>query len=121
VRLPRPSPRRLGLAVVVLGLLAALSFLVLPVEASVGGDPLLRLRAFGAAPAELASDVRCGSPLANLGRRSDGLSLYVLAADRACRDASSRRAASAVAGAAVILLLGALALTGAGRRTAAVV
>lgn len=111
MRLPRPSPRRLGAAVVGLGLLAALSFLVLPVKASVAGDPLLRLRAFGAAPAQLADEVRCGSPLANLGRRSAGLSLYVLATDRACRNASSRRAATAVAAAGVVGLLGALSLT----------
>ena len=116
--IPRPSPRRLGVAVVVLGLLAAASFLVLPVEASVGGDPILRLRVFGAGPAELADEVRCGSPLANLSRRSDGLSLYVLAADRACRHASSRRAAAAVAAAAVIGLLGVIGLTGAANRKA---
>jgi hypothetical protein len=110
------TPRRLGVAVVVLGLLAAVSFLVLPVEASVGGDPLLRLRAFGAGPAQLADEVRCGSPLGSLSRRSDGLSLYVLAADRACRHASSRRAAAAVAAAAVIGLLGVIGLTGVGNR-----
>jgi hypothetical protein len=110
------TPRRLGVAVVILGLLAAVSFLVLPVEASVGGDPLLRLRAFGAGPAQLADEVRCGSPLASLSRRSDGLSLYVLAADRACRHASSRRAAAAVAAAAVIGLLGVIGLTGVGNR-----
>ncbi|HTJ76025.1 MAG TPA: hypothetical protein VL337_11755 [Acidimicrobiales bacterium] len=116
--LPRPSPRRLGVAVVAIGLLAAVSALVLPVEASVGGDPLLRLRAFGAGPAQLADEVRCGTPLASLSRRSDGLSLYVLAADRACRHASSRRAAAAVAAAAVIGLLGVIGLTGAGRKEA---
>jgi hypothetical protein len=110
------TPRRLGVAAVVLGLLAAVSFLVLPVKASVGGDPLLRLRAFGAGPAQLADEVRCGSPLASLSRRSDGLSLYVLAADRACRHASSRRAAAAVASAAVIGLLGVIGLTGVGNR-----
>jgi hypothetical protein len=113
MRVLRPSPRRLGAAVVVLGVLAALAFLVVPVDASVGGDPLLRLRAFGTGAAQAASlEFRCGVPLANLARRSDGLSLYSLATDRACRSAASRRAAAAVAVAGVISLLGAIVLTG---------
>lgn len=113
MRLPRPSPRRLGAAVVALGLLGALSFLILPVRASVAKDPLLRLGAFGGAPAAPAGDVRCGAPLTNLSRRTDGLSLYVLATDRACRNAASRRTAAAVAAAAVVGVLGAIALSGA--------
>jgi hypothetical protein len=118
MKIPRPSPQRLGAALVGLGLVGALSFLVLPVKASVGGDPLLRLRAFGA-PAQLADEVRCGSPLANLSRRSSGLSLYVLATDRACRNAASRRTATAVAAAGVIGLLGALAVARGGRQASA--
>lgn len=116
MRLPRPSPRRLGAAVVALGLLGALSFLVVPVRASVAGDPLLRLRVFGDATAAApAAAVRCGAPLTNLSRRSEGLSLYVLATDRACRNAASRRTAAAVAAGAVVAVLGAIALSGARR------
>ena len=119
MRLPRPSPRRLGAALVALGLLGALSFLVVPVRASVAGDPLLRLRVFGDTTAQPAGHVRCGAPLANLSRRSDGLSLYVLATDRACRNAASRRTAAAVAAAAVVGVLGAIALSGARNRSGA--
>jgi hypothetical protein len=56
--------------------------------------------------------VRCGSPLANLDRHGAGLSLYSLALDRACREASSRRAATAAAVVGVVGLLGAIGLAG---------
>jgi hypothetical protein len=113
VRLPRPSPPRLCGALVLLAVLAGLAFLVVPVDAAFAGDPLLRLHAFGSGPPQSADGVRCGSPLTNLGRHSDGLSLYTLAEDRACREALSRRAATAVASVGVIGLLAAIGLAGA--------
>lgn len=104
--------RKVGVALAVVGVLAGLAFLVLPVETAFAGDPLLRLHAFGTATSGAVTGVDCGAPLANLARHSDGLSLYSLARDHACRQASSRRAATAVAVAAVIGLLGAIALAG---------
>jgi hypothetical protein len=112
MRLPRPSTHRLSAALALLGVLAGVAFLVVPVEAAFAGDPLLRLpQAFGSAPSQATSGVDCGSPLTNLGHRGDGLSLYSVARDHACRDASSRRVATAVAVAGVVGLLGALGLT----------
>jgi len=108
----RITPRRLAAALAVLGVLAGLAFLVVPVDAAFAGDPLLRLEVFGPGSSAAVTGVRCGSPLANLDRHGDGLSLYGLALDRACRDASSKRAATAAAAVGVIGLLGAIGLAG---------
>ncbi len=117
MRLPRPSRRRLSAAVALVGVLAGVAILVLPVDAAFAGDPLLRLpEAFGSAPAQATTGVDCGSPLGNLARRDDGLSLYSVARDHACRDAASRRVATGVAVAGVVGLLGAVGLAGAGSR-----
>ena len=109
--LPRPSPRRLGAAFPVLGVLAAVAVLVLPVRAAFGDDPLLRLQPFSPGMDRVATEVDCGAALGNLGRRSDGLSLYGLARDDACREEASRRVATAVAAVAVTGALGLLVLT----------
>ena len=99
-----------------LGLVAALSFLVVPVEAAFADDPLLRLEPFSPGLASVATDVDCGVPLSNFGRRSEGLSIYSLASADACREAAGRRAATAVAAAAVIGVLGLVRLAGASER-----
>jgi len=111
-RLPRPSPRRLSGAVCLLGLLAGLAFLVVPLDAAFADDPLLRLEPFSPGLALAATDVDCGVPLNNFALRSEGLSLSGLASADACREAAGRRAATAVAAAAVIGLLGLIGLTG---------
>ena len=111
-RLPRPSPRQLSAALAVLGMLAGMAILVLPVRAAFGDDPLLRLQSFSPAVEQAATEVDCGAPVGNLGRRSDGLSLYGLARDGACREAASRRVATAVAAMAVVGLLGLVVLAG---------
>ena len=111
-RLPRPSPRTLSVTLALLGLLAALAILFLPVEASFDDDPLLRLEPFSPALAAAVTDVDCGVPVSNFGRRSEGLNLSDLALANACRNAAGRRAATAVAAAGVIGLLGLIVLTG---------
>lgn len=93
-----------------LGVVAGLAIVLLPVEAAFAGDPLLRLGSFGSAPAPVVAGVRCGSPLGNLGRRSDGLSLATLAKDRACREAAARRVATGVAVVGVLGAIGAIGL-----------
>src|SRR5204863_6711408 len=98
-----------------LGLLAGLAFLVVPVEAALDDEPLLRLAPFSAALNQGLLSVDCGSPVSNLGRSSHGLSLYDLALDHACRAAASRRAATAVAAAAAIGMLGLIGLAGSRR------
>lgn len=116
----RPSPRRLSACLAVLGLLAGVAVLLMPVEAAFGDDPLLQLQAFSPSLASATTAVDCGSAMTNLGRRSDGLSLYALAKDDACRHAASRRAATAVAAASVIGLLGLIGLAGSRTRTVGV-
>jgi hypothetical protein len=111
-RPPRPSARRLSAALAVLGVLAGLACLVLPVEAALDDEPLLRLAPFSPALAEVVTQVDCGSPVRNIGRRTGDLSLYSLARDGACRDAATRRMATAVAATAVIGLLGLITLNG---------
>ena len=111
-RLPRPSTRRLSAALAILGVLAGLAFLVLPVEAAVDDDPLLRLAPFSPALAQGVAAVDCGAPVSNFGRRADGLSLHALAVDHVCRNAASRRAATAVAAASAIGVLGLIGMSG---------
>jgi hypothetical protein len=94
--------------VAALGLVAAVAILVLPVRAAFGDDPLLRLQPFSPALEQVVTDVNCGGVVDNLGRRSGGLSLYDVARDDACREAASRRAATAVATVALVGLLAAL-------------
>lgn len=115
-RPPRPTPRRLSATLAVLGVLAGLASLLVPVEADLGEEPLLRLAPFSPALAEVATQVDCGSPVSSLGRRSGDLSLYALARDGACRDAATRRVATAVAATAVIGLLGLIGLSAARNR-----
>lgn len=109
-RLPRPSPRRLGAALAVLGVVAGVAFLVVPVDAAFADDPLLRYGRFGGSEPTV-TDIACGAPVTNLLRRSDGLSFYGLARDDACREAASRRAATAVAAGGLVTVLGLIGLT----------
>jgi hypothetical protein len=117
-RPPRPSPRRLSAALAILGLLAGLAFLVLPVEAALNDDPLLGLVPFSPALGQALARVDCGAPVSNFGRRSDDLSLASLARDGVCRDAAAKRAATAVAVTAVIGVLGLVTLAAARDRQA---
>ena len=104
----RPAPARLGAVLVVCGVLAGAVLLLLPVRATFGGDPLLRLEAFGAGLSGPTAGVACGSPLTGLGRASGSPSLYAVAKDRACQHAASRRVATAAALTGVVGLGGAL-------------
>ncbi|MGH9265200.1 MAG: hypothetical protein ACRD1D_10965 [Acidimicrobiales bacterium] len=112
----RPSPRRLSAALAVLGMLAGVACLVVPVEAAFADDPLFRLQPFSPALEAAATTVDCGAPVSNFGRRSDGVSLYALALDGACREAAAERAATGIAAAAIIGLLGLISLTAARNR-----
>lgn len=111
-RLPRPSPRRLSAALTVVGLLGGLAFLIVPVEAALDDDPLLRLVPFSPALAQAVTQVDCGAPVSNIGRQAADSSLFALARNGACRSAATRRAATAVAASAVIGLLGLIGLAG---------
>ena len=112
------KPRRFGAVLALLGFVVAAACLTLPVKAAFADDPLLRLQTFGSASA-LPAKVSCGTPLSNLGRRGDGLTLYSVALDHACRNAAARRIAVAAAAGGVIAILGAIALAGARERRVA--
>ena len=112
-RPPRPSPRTLSAALAILGMLAGLAFLVVPMKAALDDDPLLGLVPFSPALGQAVVRVDCGAPVSNFGRRSADLSLASLARDGVCRDAAAKRAATAVAAMAVIGLLGLITLAGA--------
>jgi len=115
-RPPRPSTRRLSVALAVLGLLAGLAVMVVPVEAALEDEPLLRLAPFSPALADVVTRVDCGAPVRSIGRRPGDLSLYALARDGACREAAARRVATAVATSGVIGVLGLIGLSGARKR-----
>jgi len=91
---------------VLLGLVSAVAVVFLPVEVRFGDDPLLRLRAFDSTAGGPATEVECGSAVAGLRGGSDAVTLYGIARDRACRDASAKRVLTAVAAGAVVVLLG---------------
>lgn len=117
-RVPRPSPHRLGAAVTLLGLMAGVAILVVPVDAAFADDPLLRYGRFaGSEPS--ATDIECGAPVTNLLRRSADPGFYSAARDGACRDAASRRAATALAATGVIGVLGLIRVTSAAERARA--
>jgi len=111
----RVRARRLASIVTVLGVMIAAAFLVLPVDATVDGDPLMRLRNFDAAP-NAAGSVECGTALGEAPAGTGGASLYELARDDACRTASLRRVLTAGAAGSVVVLSGLLALAAASSR-----
>lgn len=111
----RVRARRLAAVVALLGVGIGIAFLALPVDAKVNDDPLLRLRTFDAAP-EAAASVECGSALGDDPAGTGGASLYDLARDHACRDASLRRMLTAGAAGAVVVLSGLLAMAVASSR-----
>jgi hypothetical protein len=96
--------------VLVVGVLSAVAVVFLPVEAAFGDDPILRLRRFDTTAGGPATEVECGSALQGLRGGSDGVTLYGIARDRACREASTERVLTAVAAGFVVVLLGSLAL-----------
>ncbi len=99
----------------ILGLVAAAAFLVVPVEAAFADDPLLRYGRFAGSDAA-TTEIECGAPVSNLLRRSDGLSFYGVARDDACRQAASRRAATAMAAGGMVTVLGLIGATAAAGR-----
>jgi hypothetical protein len=119
-RPPRPSPRRLSVALAVLGLLVGLAFLVLPMNAALDDDPLLGLVPFSPTLGQAVARVDCGAPVINFSRQSADLSLASLARDGVCRHAAAKRAATAVAATGVICLLGLIGLAGTRDRQAVV-
>lgn len=87
----------LGLAVVVL---------LVPVHASFGDDPVLRLQGFDRQRSFLPTTVDCGLPTSNLAAPVGTRSLYDVARDDACHRRGVRRFCVAIAGGAVVAAAG---------------
>ena len=98
-------------ALVLVGLLAAGASLSVPVDASFGDDPILRLRAFGRAQDAPVARVDCGTAIEGLRADDEPPTIYGLARERACQREAWRRTLSAAAAASVVLVLGFLALS----------
>ena len=105
-----PKPPSLAGIAVVTGLVGTAAMLLLPVDAAVGSDPLLRLRTFDAAPAA-AGTVDCGPVLGEAGDAGGRADLYGMASDDACQEAADRRLLSAGAAGAIVVLTGLVVLS----------
>ncbi len=81
----------LPVAGIVAGLVLSLALLLVPVRASFGDDPVLRLQGFDRQRSFLATSVSCGSPPSNLSAPEGTRTLYEVARDAACHRAGVRR------------------------------
>jgi len=108
-------PRVVSTVLIVLGLITAVAMLLVPVEATLSRDPLLRLGTLGSDQQPQSGQVDCGSALSNLGHFG-GVSFYEIARTDVCRQATRRRAAAAVASGGMIVLVGLIGLTVTARR-----
>ena len=104
-------PRMVLAGLVLVGLMAAGASLAVPVDASFGDDPILRLRAFGRSQEAPVDSVDCGSAIEGLRADEAPPTIYDLARDRACREESRRRTLAAAAAVSVVLVLAFLALS----------
>ena len=105
-----PRPRLLSAAVIVAGMVVSLLMLFVPVRASFGEDPILRLKAFDRQRTSLATEVDCGPAPSNVGEPTGGGSLYEIARDGACHRVGYRRFWLAVAVGATFVACGLVAL-----------
>lgn len=92
----------------VLGVAVAVVFMIVPVGASFGNDPLLRLRQLDPQLSPPAATAVCGSPVSHLTVTPHDASLYNVARTNACQDAARRRFATAIALGALIVVFGLL-------------
>ena len=107
--------RTLPFAVMLGGVLVAVVMLFLPVRASFGDDPVLRLKAFDRQRSFLPTEVDCGPAPANVGEPAGTGSIYDIARDGACHRVGYRRVWLAVAVAATFLAGGLVTLVAAER------
>lgn len=89
-----------------LGVAVAVVFMIIPVGASFGNDPLLRLRQLDPQLSPPAATTVCGSPVSHLTITPRSASLYDVARANACQHAAHRRVAVAIALGALIVVLG---------------
>ena len=110
------GPTALPVAAIVAGFVLALGLLFLPVRASFGDDPVLRLQGFDRQRSFLATSVSCGAAPSNLVAAEGTRSLYEVARDAACHRAGVRRVWVAAALGAVFVVGGLLGMVAATRQ-----
>ncbi len=113
-----PTPAALPAAGIVAGIVFALALLFVPVRASFGDDPVLRLQGFDRQRSFLATSVSCGSAPSNLTAPEGTRTLYEVARDAACHEAGVRRAWVAVAVGALLVVGGFLGMAAVNRSLA---
>lgn len=101
-------PSLLGIAA---GLVLTAVLLLVPVHASFGEDPVLRLQGFDRQRSFLPTDVSCGLVTSNLAEPAGTRSLYDVARDDACHRNGVRRLWVALASGAVLVAAGLATLT----------
>ncbi len=111
-----PRPRVMCAGVMVAGMVVSLLMLFVPVRASFGDDPVLRLKAFDRQRTSLATEVDCGPAPSNVGEPSGSGSLYDIARDGACHRVGYRRFWLAVAVASTFMAAGLVGLVAAEER-----
>jgi hypothetical protein len=98
--------RVLPLGVVIAGLLGMALLLLVPVRASFGDDPILRLQGFDRQRSFQPTTVGCGAAPSNLVAPVATGTLYDIARNDACHRAGVRRTWIAVATAAAMVVAG---------------
>jgi hypothetical protein len=110
------GPTALPTAAVVAGLVLGLGLLFVPVRASFGDDPVLRLQGFDRQRSFLATSVSCGAAPSNLVAPEGTRTLYEVARDAACHRAGVRRVWVAAALGSVLIVGGFLGIVATTRR-----
>ena len=104
------GPTALPVAAVAAGFVLALGLLFVPVRASFGDDPVLRLQGFDRQRSFLATSVSCGAAPSNLVAPEGTRTLYEVARDAACHRAGVRRVWVAAALGSLLVIGGFLAM-----------
>jgi hypothetical protein len=89
---------------VIVGLTVTTVLLLVPVRASFGDDPVLRLQGFDRQRSFLATSVSCGAAPSNLTAPEGTRTLYEVARDAACHREGVRRFWLAVAVGSVLIV-----------------
>ncbi len=110
------GPHALPFAGVVAGVVLSVGLLVVPVRASFGDDPVLRLQGFDRQRSFLATSVSCGAAPSNLVAPEGTRTLYEVARDAACHRAGVRRVWVAAALGSLLVIGGFLGIVTATRR-----
>jgi hypothetical protein len=112
------GPTALPVAAIVVGVVLAVGLLFVPVRASFGDDPVLRLQGFDRQRSFLATSVSCGAAPSNLVAPEGTRTLYEVARDAACHRAGVRRVWVAAALGSVLVVGGLLGIVATTRRPA---